>query len=256
MIAWMQRRPLIAVLGFLGAVLVGLIALESGVGARLGMAPTAVPPQRAVLHEANLLPPVAPIVPEQAYAQVTERPLFTPTRRPAPPEPVGGKPTFNRGQFVLQGVIVVGDGRTALLREVTSGRIHRVERGKEVNGIKVEKIEPTEVTLAQGGETETVALGVQRPIAGAPAAASAPLGPFGTLAAPAVAAPAVAAPSAAQGAAAGVPLGSSAPVSGAARGPSPGSTETARIPATPSTQPMSPEELLARRRARRNQPTQ
>lgn len=255
MISWMQRRPLIAALAFLGAVLAGLIALESGVGARLGMATTAAPPQRAALHEANLLPPVAPIVPEQAYAQVTERPLFTPTRRPAPPEPVGSKqPAFNRGQFVLQGVIVVGEGRTALLREVTSGRIHRVERGREVNGIRVEKIESTEVTLAQGGERETVALAVQKPGAGAPAAASAPQqGPFSVP--PPPAAPPGAAANTAQATPAGVPTGGSAPVSGVARGPSPGSPETARIPATPSTQPMSPEELLARRRARRNQPT-
>lgn len=248
MISWMQRRPLIAVLGLVGAVLVGLIAWESGVGARLGMATRAAPPQRVVTHEANLLPPVAPLVAEQAYAQVTERPLFSPTRRPAPPEPVSAKPAFNRGQFVLQGVIVVGEGRTALLREVTNGRIHRVERGKEVNGIKVEKIEQTEVTLAQGGERETVALAVQKPGAGAPAAASAPQqGPFNAPAAP---------PGAVAGAAqAALPTGGPAPLSGAARGPSPGSSETARIPATPSTQPMSPEELLARRRARRNQPT-
>lgn len=250
----MQRRPLVAALAVLAVVLAGLIALESGVGARLGMATTAAPPQRAALHEANLLPPVAPIVPEQAYAQVTERPLFTPTRRPAPPEPVGAKPAFNRGQFVLQGVIVVGEGRTALLREVTSGRIHRVERGKEVNGIKVEKIESTEVTLAQGGERETVALAIQKPGPAAAVAVSSPQGPFA--APPPPAAPPGAAANTAQAAAAGAPTGGTAPLSGAARGPSPGSTETARIPATPSTQPMSPEELLARRRARRNQPTQ
>ena len=251
----MQRRPLIAALGLVGAVLAALIALESGVGAHLGMAKTtAVPPQRAVLHEANLLPPVGPVVAEEAYAQVTERPLFTPTRRPAPPEAVGTKPAFNRGQFVLQGVIVVGEGRTALLREVTSGRIHRVERGREVNGIKVEKIESTEVILAQGGERETLALVIQKPGAAAAVVASTPQGPFSVPLPPA--APPGAAANTAQATPAGVPTGGSAPLSGVARGPSPGSPETARIPATPSTQPMSPEELLARRRARRNQPTQ
>lgn len=259
MISSLLRRPIIAALAFLAVVLVGLIALEAGFGARLGMSTAAAPPRRATPPEASLLPPLAPVIPEQAYAQITERPLFTPTRRPAPPEAVIGKPAFNRGQFVLQGVIVVGEGRTALLREVTSGRIHRVERGKDVNGIKVEKIEATEVTLTLGGEKETVALLVQRPAGGSPAGASAPQGPFGALP-PAAAAAAAAATTAAPATpsqnvppAAGL---ASAPVSGAARGQSPGTADTARVPATPSTQPMSPEELLARRRARRNQPTQ
>ena len=249
------RRPIIAALALLAVVLMGLIALEAGFGARLGMSTAAPPPRHAAPTEAGLLPPLAPVIPEQAYAQVTERPLFTPTRRPAPPEAVSGKPAFNKGQFVLQGVIVVGEGRTALLREVTSGRIHRVERGKDVNGIKVEKIEATEVTLTLGGEKETVALLVQRPAGASPAAASAPQGPFGALL-PAAAVATTAAPATPSQ---NVPNASglaSAPVSGAARGPSPGTAETARVPATSSTQPMSPEELLARRRARRNQPTQ
>ena len=103
---------------------------------------------------------------------------------------------------MLQGVIAVGDQRTAMLKEKATGRIFRVDRGKDVNGIVVESIEPTEVTLAMGGERESLALMVQRPdgkaVPAAPAGAAPAeaAGPFGPAAAPAAAPGAPAAPQA------------------------------------------------------------
>jgi general secretion pathway protein N len=258
MIAWLQRRPLLAALSFLAAALVALIALELAFGARWDpAAPASARPASA--PDSRVLPPLGSVSPERAYAEVTARPLFTPTRRPAPPDLAGGKPAFARGQFVLQGVIVAGESRTALLKETASGRIHRVESGKDVNGIKVERIEPTQVTLAMGGERETVSLVVQKPAGAAPGAAPAtPQGPFGAVAghpAPAGGAPAAAAAGTQPATAVPHPTPNAAPASGVARAPLTGSAVPPAA-GTPSTQPMTPEELLARRRARRNQPTQ
>lgn len=268
MIDSLKRRPLMAALAVVAILLLLAIGLETGFGTRLRPSVPDSSSKKAAAPEAKLLPPLVAVAPEQAYPETTARPLFTPTRRPAPSDPSSGKPAFNRGQFVLQGVIVVGEERTALLKEKTSGKIHRVELGKDVNGIKVERIEPTEVTLAMNGELEKLALVVQRPegtpggrsaaaaasAAAANAAASeATQGPFGAVAAPAP-------PAAAN--VAGAPTANAPDPAQAARGFGNPGNPVSRAPAQPqaaqqpSTQPMSPEELLARRRARRNQPTQ
>ena len=260
MIAMLRRRPLLAALAVLAALLLAAIGFETGFGTQLRPAIAQGSSKKAAAPEAKVYPQVVAVAPEQAYPETAARPLFTPTRRPAPPEPNAGKPAFNRGQFVLQGVIVVGDERTALLREKTSGKIHRVERGKDVNGITVEKIEPTEVTLAMGGEREKLALVVlrlERPEGAARAVTSAEpaQGPFG---APAPASAAAVAPAAQAGA---PPAAAQAPAIAAnpAARPQPGATPVVPVQPgsqSPTGQPMSPEELLARRRARRSQPTQ
>ena len=74
--------------------------------------------------------------------------------------------TFTRGQFILQGVTIAGSTRIALLKEKTSGRIHRVELGRDVNGLHLAEVEPDRVTLTQGPEREVIELRVQR-VAGA-----------------------------------------------------------------------------------------
>jgi len=251
---WLQRRPLVALLAGLAAVLFMAIGIETGFGTQLRHPLPPAPAKPAAAPEAKLLPPLAQVSPEQAYPETTSRPLFVPTRRAAPVE-TASKGTFERGQYTLQGVIVVGDQRTALLKEKTTGRVYRVDKGKDVNGIVVESIEPTKVTLAMGGERENLNLTVQKAAAGAPGApnqAPAPAadhGPFASAGAghpQGVASPATAAANPPQASAVGA---GSAPVTNPA---------TAQRPVTPgaTNQPMTPEELLARRRARRNQPTQ
>ena len=257
MIAWVASRPLIALLALAAAAILVVIGVQTGFGTRLAPNGSPAPGKAPPVAEAKLVPPIVAQAPEQAFPEMAARPLFTPTRRPAPPEPTAGKSAFQRGQYVLQGVIVVGDQRTALLKEKTSGKIHRVDRGNEVNGITVEAVEPTEVTLASGGEREKVALVVQRPeVPGrtlpppvpvtdpnqagpfTPQAAQPPPAPPATTTAPVAEAP-------------HVPPGTPNPAARTAipgRAPVAGSNQ-------PSTQPMTPEELLARRRARRNQPT-
>lgn len=245
-------------LAVLAAVLVVVIGMELGFGTRLRSALNSSP-KRAAAAEAKLLPPLIATAPEQAYPETATRPLFTPTRRPAPEAVVATQSTFQRGQFLLQGVTIVGDNRIALLREKSTGRTHRVERGREVNGIKVAEIQPEAVTLAQGSETEVLTLDVQK-VGAAPAGAGAvPLGPFaGPASPPPQAPPPGTAPLAQPVASMPIP----ARIPGAPVMPSGGVPAPASVPAANPTQPsvpeattnpMSPEELLARRRARRTQ---
>jgi len=260
---WFQRQPLAISLAVLAAVLLVAIGLEVGFGTGLQSALSTASPKKAASSEAKLLPPVIATAPEQAYPETAARPLFTPTRRPAPEAASTAQTAFKRDQFTLQGVIVVGDNRVAMLREKASGRIHRVELGGEVNGVKVVEIQPEVVTLGSGSEREQLSLMVAKQ-AGAPPATQ--LGPFGPAAPGAPGAPAAAAAQPAQPAATAQATegqAGAAPANPLARTtqgtffntppqPVPGQA----APAQPATAPMTPEELLARRRARRSQQSQ
>ncbi len=257
---WLKRNPLLGVLAAICVLLAIVIGLEAKFGATLRDAMRPASARPAMPTDAKLLPPLVATVAEQAYPETTARPLFTPTRRPAPELAAAPVSTFQKGQFVLAGVIVVGDNRVAMLREKSNGRIHRVERGKEVNGIKVAEIQTEQVTLAQGGEQEVLTLIVQKAAAGSSSAIV--QGPFGAV----PAAPGMPAP---QGVLPSGQIGSGIPVPAAPPPPPPGPGPMGIIPGggaspnpaaraapdAPSTA-LSPEELLARRRARRTQPNQ
>jgi len=178
MIELLRRNPLIAALAALCVVLAAVVVVEL---ATIGRSPSAAAPRKVAAGEAKLLPSVAALAPEQAYPETAARPLWVPTRRPAPPAAVQ-QASIPRGQYILQGVTIAGGTRIALLREKTSGRIHRVEQGKDVGGMQVAEVEPEKVTLAHGGEREVLELRVQKPTAagmpGAPPPATA-AGPFG-----------------------------------------------------------------------------
>lgn len=262
----LRRNPVLAVLGLLALALAGVLAIEVSTG---GPTVPSGASRRAVPAEARLLPPMVATAPEQAYPETTARPLFSPTRRPAPAAVAVAQPTMQRGQFVLLGVTMAGETRIAMLRERSSGRIHRAEKGREINGLKVAEIERESVTLAVGAENETLSLNVQRPggapgqpgPAGAPPVPPAPAqGPFGqsSFGAPVAPAANVNGPPRAAPPPGAVPvpgLPPPVPAPGAPVGPmGPGGVANV-MTAPPATQapPMTPEELLERRRARRAQ---
>jgi hypothetical protein len=271
MFSFFQRHPLIIALSVLAAILAVVVAAELGFGGSRAQ-PGGGAASRSAPFEAKLLPPQQVAQAEQLYPEMAARPLFTPTRRPAPA--AAPPSTYTPGQFVLQGVIVAGNTRTAMLREKASGRTHRVEVGREINGVKVAEIDREVVTLTQGGDREVLQLQVQRPGAvggqgaaagAAGAAGAAAMGPFGPT--PGTAGSPVSPPGTVPGAppqAPGAaprptvppPLQSPGAILNAPNplaAPAPGTN-----PAQPSatTTPMSPEELLARRRARRGQQSQ
>lgn len=267
MIDTLRRNPLTAALGVACALLVATVVFELTAGGGPSVGASA---RKVAAAEAKLLPPLASAAPEQVYPESVSRPLWIPTRRPAP-APTVAPASFARGQFILQGVTIAGSTRIAMLKEKASGRMHRIEKGRDVNGIQVAEVEPDKVTLAQGDEREVVELRVQRP--GAPGATPPPFatpgaGPFASTASSGApgAAPAPPPPAAPP---AGSPFGAPprppqvgqqtspgplAPTTtppGSAPAVSNPSASTMPQPATSA--PMTPEELLARRRARRNQ---
>jgi len=185
-----------------------------------------------------------------------------------------------KGQFILTAVLSLRDQQIALLKEKTSGKVHRVERGKEINGMTLTKVDGERVTLAQGGDEEVLSLQVQKSAGPAPGPAGAPGAPGAV--APVASGPFGPGPNAPPGAVpvpglvppqpgAPVPAGIPTPPNPVAQpGANPAATNPAQRSgfgpfmnqpaATPSdtATPMTPEELLARRRARRGvqQPNQ
>ena len=268
MIATLKRYPLIAALGIVAALLLVVLALEYGAGNALRERLGASGASRPAVVETKLLPPMPVVNPDVEYAETAARPLFIATRRPAPAAAqASATPVMNKGQFTLTGVTIVGDTKIALLREKSSGRVVRVEQGKDVNGITVAKIEPEKVTLTQGGDEEVVAMLVSK---GAPPPNAPPV-PVASAAGPFAPQP-TAQPSgftpgvnpATRAAPPGVPVAAPAPPPqqppvnpNTLFGPRPGSAldPTTATPPT-SAAPLTPEELLERRRARRNQQSQ
>jgi hypothetical protein len=136
----------------------------------------------AKVAEAKLIPPLQLPPEAQAGTETTSRPLFAPSRRPSPPAAPAGASSIKRGQFLLQGTTIVGPLQIAMLKEISSGTIHRVQKGEQVLGMTLEEVAPEQVVLRSGEESEVVPLIVAK--AGG-AAASPERGPF----APAVSPP-------------------------------------------------------------------
>ena len=154
---------------------------------------TAVPPQK-ILPEFSLPDPVT------GFPELLARPVLSTSRRAfaaAAPEDAGA---MKKGQFVLVGVLISPGQRSALLRDVATGKTETVAQVGVVRGMTVGQVLPGRVVLRQGEESEELLLNVltgpkppQRlqvismPLIVPPAAASGPKPPASS----AVAAPAM-----------------------------------------------------------------
>jgi hypothetical protein len=140
------------------AALAGVVAFE------LTSGPFFVPDPPQEVTSVNLAAdtPVTPLGARpdiSEFAEVTARPLFSPSRRPYQPSEEPKVSIANTQTFDLIGVTISAAERSALLRTRTSNQgVVRVVEGQAVGGWEVRAIEPTQVTLgrANGGEESTV----------------------------------------------------------------------------------------------------
>ena len=150
--------------------------------------------------------PPAPLVPEAqahamahsvgsepdmvAFAQVLERPLFSPTRRPPPPPkpPAPPPPPDPLANVHIYGIFVGEEEGTGGMLASIGGKVRRVTTADDVSGWKIKAFKEREVTLAKGEETRVLRLVQARPTAAPkPGAAAAPPRPAaGAAAAPTV----------------------------------------------------------------------
>jgi hypothetical protein len=139
------------------------LALAIGVEHYLGSnEPSSAPRPPAKVADARMLPPFSLAGADQVAPETAARPLFIPTRRPAPPAATVQQ-TMRKGQFALTGVTVSAEASFAFLRELSTGKTKSVRKGAEVNGLRVDTVEPRRVVLRQGEETEDLFLAIQSP---------------------------------------------------------------------------------------------
>jgi hypothetical protein len=172
--------------------LAAVVAWETDWGEGLHR-PVVVPPLPAPKPVAPaLLPEYKPAGGPELYAEVVDRPLFSPSRKPAPPPPPPEqpKPAMATGQYQLTGTVQVGDKLYAFLKETKTGRGIRAAQGDVLStGLKLAKVEPDRIVLSQYDSEEEVKMLVAKstrttpvapppvPMPGAPATAGIPGAP-------------------------------------------------------------------------------
>jgi general secretion pathway protein N len=102
-----------------------------------------LPPQPA----SSSLPPI------DSFAEVTRRPLFSPTRQPPPPEAV--KDTQgNANNFALLGIVISNGARVALIEYGRPPALARLQEGQAVEGWTLQSILPDRVVLQHGASEQ------------------------------------------------------------------------------------------------------
>lgn len=122
------------------------------------------------LHSSGTKRDVTSVLPDftlqsdaSTYAQIAERPLLNPNRKPAPTQIVAvasepPKPQVRRGLYQLIGITDLGEVKIAQVREIASNRVKSVREGDLLQEMKVSKVESSRLTLAFAGETDVIEL--------------------------------------------------------------------------------------------------
>ncbi len=142
--------------------LLAVLALETNLGSALYVHPAA---------EEHLVakPVVVSLMPEYAISggitkrtETVERPLFNPTRRPAPVVAVEATKhqMMQHGQFALTGTTLSGERNLAFLKELNGGKARTVKQGDTINGMLVAEVTPDRVKLTLDDESEVLVLKV------------------------------------------------------------------------------------------------
>src|SRR5438132_494723 len=144
------------------AALVTLIAMETDFGRALRIVMPAAQPVPAKPVNVSLLPEYTIDGGVAKHTETVGRPLFVPTRRPAPVALVEvAKPKMQRGQFALTGTTVAGERSLAFLKEMQGGKSRTVKQGDTINGLVVAEVKPDRIKLTFGDEAEDLVLKVQ-----------------------------------------------------------------------------------------------
>lgn len=142
-----HRIPLI-----LGGLIVGLGAV---VAAETGLFTDTMPP--ATVPVAQRKPAAAVVDPEQYrlpplsnYAVVTERPLFSESRRPLLEAASAGDALS--AMFTLVGIVMTGSDRYALIQHGRPPHLDRAREGQELDGWTIRSIQPDRVVFQRDAQ--------------------------------------------------------------------------------------------------------
>lgn len=140
------------------AATLGAIGWETDWGRAFSGDPPSPSASRVATLDSKILPAHALGPMDMNYKETVERPLFISSRRPAPPSNATSQTALRKGQFKLTGTTVSAGISVAYLFETATNKTHYVNLGRDINGIKVERVEATRVLLRQGDESEELSL--------------------------------------------------------------------------------------------------
>jgi len=140
----------------LSALLAGILAFEITYGPLMPEGPQASSGgTEKPVESSNDTPLQNPAI--STFAEIVERPLFTQSRRPAPKKDTKvAEAAVKPENFELIGVIISPAGRMALLRTLATSEIVRAVEGQNVGGWEVRTINPTQVVLRQGDDSQVL----------------------------------------------------------------------------------------------------
>jgi hypothetical protein len=149
-------------------VMVGAIAAEGALLSRRPAIPatsqTTAPTTAAAQAPAISLPPAA------TYAEITQRSLFSQTRRPEPPDRGRPGPPPARPNLVLLGIALTGNTHYALIRHGNPPKLEQLAEGQSVEGWQIQTVANDHITLTSGSASADFVLGGgNRPSAAGPA---------------------------------------------------------------------------------------
>jgi general secretion pathway protein N len=126
-----------------------------------------VPSNAAGDNASASLPPLPPdpsfaMPPEESFAAVLERPVFSPTRRSLPSSGVAATLTTSAA-FLLVGVVISGGERFVLVKPLSSDGVERLREGDELAGWSTVAIEPDRVLFRRGALEEEIVLDYTAP---------------------------------------------------------------------------------------------
>jgi hypothetical protein len=230
----------------------------------------------APVNAAGVVPDIAFNADASPYAVVTDRNLFVPWRKPAPPAepppppPEPPKPQIRRGVYALTGTMQIGSNVFATVKENATNRTKQVKVGDTLQEYSVKSVDADRIVLAYAGQEEELVLArytqsgrATPPPAPVPVSAGQPALPGRQMGAPLAQPggvpggipPRVAPPAAQPGGVPPFPPSGSTPVPPQY---APGTAQAQPVPSTPVAQPANPDvidvgELLRRRREARKQ---
>ena len=107
--------------------------------------------------------------PAEDFADIADRPLFNRSRRPAPPDETkaaagaaAAGEVAAAAKIALNGVLLTGQRRVALLRFDNDPKVMHVAEGQEAGGWRIEKIIADRVVVRRNGQASEIILDYKR----------------------------------------------------------------------------------------------
>ena len=140
------------------------LALESHslISPRDGQTSGAPPAAKQSVRITYNAPPIA------AFAEITERPLFTESREP-PPVPVAARavtPPLQQLRLRLEGIAMTPGASIAVVRDLADNKILRLGEGMKHKGWELISVSPDGVTFRQGEQDQEITLYVDEQASG------------------------------------------------------------------------------------------